>query len=476
MSKAFLAADAIASSYRGDPAGYAKWYLGRALTAKQQECQRKLLEPPYRVLCRSANNVGKTFVSACTASWWHDTFRPSIVLTTAPTQTQVKDLLFKELRSIRPLKEGMLPKATRVERRHDWYIHGFTTTTADAFQGRHAERLLLIFDEATGIRRDFWERAETMFAGHEGHGWLAIYNPNDTSSPPFIYEQREGWHNVHITALEHPNIASELAGLDPPVPSAIRLSRVLSRIESECERVSGEPTLHDFEFPFGSGVFYTPISPEFEVQILGRWPTKPVNAVWADNLWRRVNEPRYAEIQPHWTTQIGCDVARFGDDETTIHVRRGPCSVLHEWHKGWGTDRTAARLKELCHHYCGPERPTAVKVAIDSGGIGGGVVDQSNGYNFLSVNPSRKASMEDRYSNVRSELWFVAVDLAREGLIDLTRLSGEALNRLRVELQAPTYQLDTLSRRVIEAKDRTKARLGKSPDNADAMNLAYYMV
>jgi hypothetical protein len=33
--------------------------------------------------------------------------------------------------------------------------------------------------------------------------------------------------------------------------------------------------------------------------------------------------------------------------------------------------------------------------------------------------------------------------------------------------------LDSTGRRVVESKERTKARLGRSPDDMDALNLAY---
>jgi hypothetical protein len=45
---------------------------------------------------------------------------------------------------------------------------------------------------------------------------------------------------------------------------------------------------------------------------------------------------------------------------------------------------------------------------------------------------------------------------------------------LRLEAMSPTYKLDEHGRRVVEKKKDTKDRLGRSPDNMDALNLAYY--
>jgi hypothetical protein len=40
-------------------------------------------------------------------------------------------------------------------------------------------------------------------------------------------------------------------------------------------------------------------------------------------------------------------------------------------------------------------------------------------------------------------------------------------------LTAPVYEMDVRGRRLVEPKDLTKERIGRSPDNADACLLAY---
>ena len=53
-----------------------------------------------QVTVRSGHGVGKTFVAACAALWWVYSFRPSLVLTTAPTARQVEGLLWGEIRRL----------------------------------------------------------------------------------------------------------------------------------------------------------------------------------------------------------------------------------------------------------------------------------------------------------------------------------------------------------------------------------------
>jgi hypothetical protein len=78
------------------------------------------------------------------------------------------------------------------------------------------------------------------------------------------------------------------------------------------------------------------------------------------------------------------------------------------------------------------------------------------------------------YNNKRAELWFCAADLAKAGVVlDLSRLLPEVVLELRRQLLAPTYLLNGKGVIVLEEKKETKKRLGRSPDDADAFNLAY---
>ena len=47
---------------------------------------------------KAANGVGKTYLAADLLLWFLFCFRPSVVLTTAPTWRQVESLLWEEVR------------------------------------------------------------------------------------------------------------------------------------------------------------------------------------------------------------------------------------------------------------------------------------------------------------------------------------------------------------------------------------------
>lgn len=227
-----LGEDRLYPEYRDRPGDFARDVLGVTWTPVQEEIANSLLRPPYRTLVKAAHNVGKTMCSAGIALWWHLTRQPSIVISTAPKLDQVKDLLWKEVRrQSRGLVQFAGPRVPRIERGPDDFMLGTTAGNATRFQGHHGPAILFVFDEAVGVAADIFEAAETMFSP-PGHGWICCFNPTDSSSAAYRAEQArdaEGkptWHTITMDALSHPNVAAELEGKAPPVPSAIRLGRL----------------------------------------------------------------------------------------------------------------------------------------------------------------------------------------------------------------------------------------------------------
>ncbi|MBV6425151.1 MAG: hypothetical protein NAOJABEB_02965 [Steroidobacteraceae bacterium] len=462
--------------YIADPAAYAREVLGVAWWHKQVEVAEALTRHA-RVLVRASHSVGKTHVAGGIVNWWYDVADPSICLTTAPTDRQVQDLLWKEVRVQRRGRPGLLPKAARMESSPDHYAVGYTARDVNAFQGTHEERLLIVFDEAVGVGGEFWEGADAMLTSGPENRMLAIYNPTDTASAVYQAELDEGAQVIVISALDHPNIAAELRGDPPPFPKAVRLSWVAERVAGWCSPIlPGDAKATDLEWPPGSGDWHRP-GPLFESRVMGLWPSQAINSVWSEAAFSAATTADLPEPTDE-PCEIGCDVARFGDDNTTMHVRRGGVSLWHEAHNGWGTDQTAGRLKELAREYgrhCGVDgREVAVKV--DDDGVGGGVVDQREDYSFRPVNAGSLPVAEEDYPNRRSELWFVTAERAAEGSLDLSRLSRDVLADLRRQCMAPTWRVDARGRRVVEPKAETKKRIGRSPDDADALNLAYAYV
>lgn len=487
------------AKYEKDFPGYVRDVLKATLTPDQERIAAAFHQPPYRVMVKSGHGIGKSWLAAAVTSWWYDTRNPSVAVTTAPTQRDVYDILWAEVRLQRQ-RAGrpdtfVGPAIAEMRTSQDHYAKGFTARSGESFQGRHPPRMLIVFDEAEGIDSIFWDTANTMFHADGNHLWLAILNPTTTTSQSYQEENAVGpdgqpkWHVFSISSLDHPNIAAELAGLPPVVPGAVSLSQVKDWLADWFEPINAgdiDPT-RDIEFPPGSAQWYRP-GPEGEARALGRRPSAGTYGVWSEQLWRRAAEPQNP-LTPTLRDmpQIGCDVARYGDDKTEIHVRVGGVSYHHEEHSGWSTVRTADRLAELADEWtawANSRRPRqaqpltvqVVPIKIDDTGVGGGVTDIliSRRYNAVAVNAAETASSNDRYPRVRDEMWFVVAERARAGTLDLSRLPKRTLAKLRSQALAPQWAPTVDGRRQVEPKKDTKKRIGRSPDGMDAVNLAYW--
>ncbi len=520
------------SPYLRDPVGYVNHVLHAELTHEQEEICRLLLEPPYRVLVLSGHNVGKSFLAACLINWWYDTFDPGVVISTAPTYKAVADVLWTEVRLQRH-RAGLGgfrgDSQCRMATSPEHWAQGVTARKGEAFQGRHRAHMLFVLDECIGVDPVYWEAIDTMAKGTAGHAVLAIGNPTDQASRAYAESQatrgRQGepkWAVYNLSSLDHPNIYSELRGQGPlpHLANAVGLEQVEQGINDECDKIpseereatdlcwppedfcrerweaSGDMNRREFnEWATAIlGMAWFRPGAVFESRWLGRWPTAGAFGVWSEGAWNAACKRHGPDVYtvPHFISEtrptIGCDVARYGDDYTAIHVRHLQTSLHHERHNGWSTTRTAGRLIELANEQAAWlsrfRPPTAAKISaksipinVDDDGVGGGVTDllQAQGYHVRPCIAQTGPVDAARYAHLRDELWFAGPVRARRGKLDLSRIPREHLLRLKLQAMAPLWKQDAAGRRVVESKDDMKKRLGKgSPDDMDALNLAYH--
>lgn len=460
-------------SVADNPLDYAK-QKGWILTPQQQEIMRACVQPPYSVLVKSAHSVGKTFTLACIANWFYDYYdQDGIVLTTAPTYEQVRSLLWKEIRRLRPNDKNWPPKATRLQTSDRHAMIGFTANNPTSFQGRHSSHMCVLFDEAAGIESSYFERSRSMAENNrKGHLFVACFNPYDISSPVYV-EENSGRHTVlHLTALEHPNIKNRCEIIE----GAIAYNTVKDRVLSECRQLE-EHEDYSKAFKFDDKYYFTD-NPLFEVQVLGQYPSRAINSVWSQQSLERLQEQ--LPIDPLHKIQIGVDLALFGDDRSCLSVRKGYSCVHIESHYGWTLKQTAKRAQELALQWAYQgQKPTQIPIVYDSCGVGAGFGDHANSgankFSFVPVNSAMKSFFEAEYPNIRSELWLETANLAVDGHISLSKSIPEDIRKELInDLLSPCFAMDNLGRRVVEAKKVTKQRLKRSPDLADAFNLCYY--
>jgi hypothetical protein len=454
----------------------------------------------------SAHSVGKTFVAAVLINWWYDYYIPGCVLTTSPNQKSVKQVLWSQIRLQRhranrlganlPM-DFIGPSAAEMQSSPDHFACGLVASKGGAFQGRHPPHILIVFDEHDDIDPMYWTTSRSMVRPQPGNAWFVIGNPVSTTSQAYLEQSlvdslgNPSWRLFNLSALNHPNVLAGLEGREPEIPDAVTVEQVDTWIrEYGCELVDPcERKAQDFEW---RSQLYRP-GPEAEARILGRRPTSGTYGIWSDALWLAALKPSNAhEVHCHRYPQIGCDVAYMGDDYTSIHVQWAGVSLHHETHNGWSAVQTAARLRELAIYWAdrwaqaniprrlGPPelvaKETVGKIPIFVDDVhGGGVTSmcQANGLNAIATNAAATSRLPYLYPNKRSELWFTVAKQAESGLVCLSRLPHDTLQRLRSQAMAPTWKPNTAGQRVVEEKLKTKEKIGRSPDDMDALNLAY---
>lgn len=489
------------AKYRDDPVGFIRDVLGVTLTEPQEAITRAC---PGRVKVNSGHSLGKTFLAACLCLWWFYTRDPCVVITTAPTKKAVEDLLWTEIRLLRARAKVHLPDLFIGPRAPEMFDHdehwakGYTSSSGEAYQGRHRPAMFFIFDECEAVEPIYWTTTGTMYQPDGNHCWLAIGNPTTTASQSYIEDmatQPDGspkWQTYNLSCLDHPNVKAQLQGLPPPIPNAISLGQVEQFVRDWATPLvpGAEIKQHDFQWPPKSGVWYRP-GPLFKGRVLGVRPTSGVDTVWSDEAWElclsRPSNPASCWLAGYGIT-IGCDPASYGDDMTCISVRCGPMFVHHESHNGWLADRVAARLKALCAEWIGwyngratmhdrPQlRPQDVRVNVELDGPGAGVLSHATTEypNWCAVSVASASEVMDPlnrpcYHNRRSEIWVEGAKLALAGGIDFSYLPDDVKARLRVQLLTPSYEIDSAGRTVVESKKDLKERLGRSPDDADSV-------
>jgi len=157
----------------------------------------------------SCHSSGKSWTAGRVALWFGACHPGAKVITTAPTERQVKGVLWGEIH--RAAKSSKIPlggEATAMQLKFeaDHWIWGFTAPDWDEsrFQGFHAPHILVIVDEASGISAALMDQIDSLLAG--GHARkLLIGNPviagcsfqRDCESPAV--------HTIPISAWDTPN-------------------------------------------------------------------------------------------------------------------------------------------------------------------------------------------------------------------------------------------------------------------------------
>ncbi len=447
------------------------------IKARPDENQRAILrsvesEPMTSV--RSGHGIGKSAVESWAIIWFLCTRPFPKVPCTAPTQHQLFDLLWAEaakwLRNSPALGRELVWTKEKIYMRghpEEWFAVARTATNPDALQGFHAEHLLFIIDEASGVKDIVFEPilgslstggAKLLMCGNPTRLTGFFYNSHHKSRASYNALHVDGRTSVRVDQ-DFVNKIIEMFGIDSDV---------------------------------------------FRVRVAGEFPKSLADSFivmeWAEKAAKRMVESSGERLS------LGVDVARYGDDSSVVYPvfdqnRSGEPEVYcHN-----DTMELAGNVILALKKYVS-ESPATMefKVKVDCDGLGVGVYDrlkeqeddilkQMQAIREEMAEQDREESnaagitldiiechfggaggkLDDgdpvEFENSTGIMWGMVRKLLKDGTLSIWND-----DKLIAQLSNRKYTVNSKGKIELEKKADMKKRGLSSPDIADALALALY--
>lgn len=397
-------------------------------------------------------------LAARIAAWWIECHPPgtAFVVSTAPSWPQVRAILWRYIGQVH--RKGRL--RGRVNQTEWWVgaeLVGYGRKPPDqdeeGFQGVHAPFVLVLVDEAAGIPQALWVAILALLTTADCRV-LAIGNPDyEGSEFSRMCNPGSGWNAIHIDGLATPNFTDEVKPPGAPLLD--------------------QTWIDDLVCDFGEG------SPQYLAKVRGLFPADRTDGVVP---WSWVAQCRTPTIPDgigalRVPVELGVDVGG-GQDLTVIRERCGPV-VGRRWTVN--TDDSELIVDEIMRAV---DETQATSVKVDFGGIGFGVVGSlrrrlaGRPVEVVAVEFGASAGDAAKYINARAEMWWQARDAVKASAwwLGASGADGVALvdDRTVADLTEHRWFEARDGRIQLESKDQVRKRLGRSPDDGDALVLAFY--
>ena len=363
----------------------------------------------------------------------------------------------REIGSLWRRARGKLPgeryeMAIRIPGQERRGLLAFTAIDPDKWQGHHSDRVFIGITEGSAVPPEIFQAAQGCLVG-PGR-FLVVCNPTTSSSAVYNFSRSPAWETLRWSALDHVNVQTG----EERVPGAVTRQWVEDRREE-----------------YGEGSWF------WNVRVLAQWPEQDEESLYRrDKIEATSSDDRYQTLYSQTlgkSALLAVDVARFGPDSTVAAVRRGPViERLIQWRN---TDlmETVRRIQteaEKLQIY--PTRQAYGceafgTIVIDIVGIGSGVLDRLReiGYRTRGHNGGEFSVDRHCFDRRASSFWHLR-RLLEEGRVFLPDEP-----RLHEELLATRWSPTPDGRVRIAKKEAIKRRLGRSPDFADAVAMAFGM-
>lgn len=482
----------IFPEFKDDPGGFSSQILGIDLWEVQLEIALSVRDNA-KTAVSACYSSGKTLLAAVLTLWWLFTRTPAMVVSTAPTDKQVRELLWYEIDRLhseakRRLGGKIQTKRARIDKNRRGL--GFVGNKANSSSGVHApENVLFIEDESAGIEA----KVSAGFAGvtsSPNSRHLRIGNPMCDDGPfwdcfnnPVVAAL---WKQFFISAFDTPNV--KLCLSEAPEDSGKELHQRLiaahnARVDKDCgvvvkglctpkwvaEQIAELGTKH----------------PNYIRRVLGRF--------WLQMDGSKVITPDLIKLgTDRWNSDeflgdlsvcdvLAVDVAVGGADDTVLYKRCGRVTdFVDKWHPPKGSNDKWQALKII--EWCVQLKPK--RLVIDWTGTGRGVGNRVQEFKddnhaalrdveICLVNLGEKA-FSDQYDRQSDEIAFAgrrALESDNPQAVALNPNDANLLKQLLWRSFITNAKTQTLS---VDSKRTLMELFSDSPDNADAWNLLFY--
>lgn len=394
----------------------------------------------------SGHGIGKSALVAWIIIWAISTFEDTKGVVTANTENQLKTKTWAEVSKWHRLfiaRDLFKMTATALfanDPLHErtWRIDmvPWSERNTEAFAGLHnqGKRILVVFDEGSAIPDLIWEVTEGALTDRDTQIiWAAFGNP--TRNKGRFRECFSGGKFAHRWQAD--------------------------AIDSRTVPITNKEQIQRWVDDYGEDSDFV------RIRVRGVFPRVDAESFIPYELANNAIEREI--VMQSGAIVLGVDVGRFGDDPSVIYPRCGRDAITRPIEVYYGLDTMTFAGKVAATFM----RVHATICMVDSGGVGGGVVDRLRQLQIpvIEVDFGSKAdefnSDGTKYANKRAEIWGAMRDWLRGGSIPNIS-TGENISFID-ELIAPTFALNKAEAIQLESKKEMRSRGVPSPNVADAL-------
>ena len=456
--------------YQANPKAYLFDVLGLEQTWRLQDellaVLPRAIEERKPIFAASGHSLGKDKICAGIGLWFLQTYLPSIVVLTAPTDRQVKRIMWKETLHYWETKKqnwgGQAYTNPYLEiNQSDHYLIGFTTKETGQtkeggggkFQGFHSRYVCVIVSEAQSMEDNIFDQIDAITTAEK---ILVIYLGNPTRAKGrFAAGLRDRVHNIvfNFSCLDNPNYL---------------------------DRRTVIPGLASYEWVEDKRRKWGEDDPRWIGRVLGQIPDNALTLLFPQSLIDLMKGRRGLLSPYSGEAGVALDPAGEGVDDNVIMAAKGG-EVIETFKKTMMTPgETALKSVEMCKKINGSF------IIVDCDGMGirdyqqlakmpedylqGIRIIKFHGSAPSAINEgTAEGSDEGRrrvYGNMRAEAAFVTQERAKAGKCSIDFQDEELIEDLMED-----ESFDKKGVLYITPKDEIKESLGRSPGKGDCYKM-----